>query len=385
MKRRVWYRVLSICITWLSMWCISFCPVNASEPDYIITPIITNDAAENEELYFDLTIKPSRKQVIKVEVRNNTEQAVTVYTKVYTAVHEDDSDQTVKKDFSELLEGESEIVIPAKKMYLFQFTVNMPAEGLGSPLEGAVAFLLAPQGQETSSEASQAAEASGDSSAEIEFLQLPVDDENQRELIRAEVESLLQEAELEASYSYVIPLILGAEDNARGPVLSLKDISITDDNNEIKAKIQNTASIEAEQVTITATARRKGKKKIFFEIIEEKTEIPAHSIYELSIPSKGQKAEMGVYTLQVAVTTASTRWQWEKDFTIAKEKPDVITQNETASEEKTVKSTGYYFLIFPVVILVVGVIVLCIILYRKKRIEEQAITQVILDIKKNIL
>ena len=377
MKRRVWYRALNICITCLSMWYILCCPVKASEADYVITPIITDDALEDEELYFDLTIEPSRQQVIKIEARNNTDRAVTVYTKVYTA----------EKDLSELLEGENRITIPAQKTYLFQFTVNMPAEGLDSPLAGAFAFLLVPDRQENSTEALPA-ETDMVQPEGIEFLELSTDTLSRPETIKEEVENLLQETDIASSvsaeFSYVIPLVVKAGESTPSPVLSIKDISTTDYKNEVKAKIQNTTSIFAEKVTIEATVRKKGKKEIFFEAGEENIDIPAHFDYELSIPSKGKEVKTGVYTLQIKLSTARAQWQWEKDFTIAEEKTEARTENESNTQGATVKSGQYHFIIIPTFVLGIGMIAAFIILYRKKQIEKEAVRRVMIDIKKNI-
>jgi len=357
----------------------------------VITPILTEEA--QEEPYFNLTVAPSRKQVFQIEVRNNTDKAVTVSANIYTAVQEADAVAYIGQDnpadagekrLSEYIEGDREILLPAQKAYLFQYTVNMPAEGLKEPMAGALVFLLSPDDPQASAEAPPAVEMGMGQSEGAGPLKLSSSTLSQPEVIKEGIEKLLQETEQEAEFSYVVPVFLQAEEGVSSPELTLKDVSVTEDNNEVKAKIQNKTSIAANQVTIAATVRKKGKKQVFFEASQENIEIPAHFDYELSVPSKGIKIDAGEYTLQIKLTTASTQWQWERNFTITKEKSDAAIQSETDTQEEEVKSVRYDLLIIPVLLLLVGAVTVCILLQKKKRREEEAILSVMLDIKNQL-
>lgn len=394
MKRRVWHRIVSIWMVCLVMWCIVCCRVKASETDYVITPIITDEALEGEP-YFDLTIEPSRKQVVEIEVSNNTDCAVVVHTRNYTGVENTDENSealspdeqagSAGKRFSELLTGNREITIPAGKTYMCQFTVRMPEEGLGDPMAGALVFLLTPKEQEESTEA---AEAEVQQQEGTEFFQLSNAGLSNAKMIREGVENLLQEeaaAEtVSAEFSYVIPFMLKTGENSASPALILKDISAADYENAITARIQNKTSVSADQVTIDASVRKKGKKKIFFEVREEKAEIPAHSDYELTVPAKGNPVQAGEYTLRIKLSTATAQWEWEKDFTIEEGKVNAAVQSETDMLKTAAVSVRYYLIIIPVLVLTAAAIILGILLYRKKRKEEEAVIKTIIDIIKNI-
>jgi len=377
------------------MWYTLCCCVKASEADYDIVPIVTNEELEGEP-YFNLMVEPSRKQFIKIEVRNNTDMAVAVHTDMYTVIkneddnleyiYSDDQMDSAEKKLSELLTGDTEVIIPGQKDYLFQFTVSMPAEGLVHQMAGALVFFLTPERQEEDSEEHQTAGSGMQLPEGAECLGLNADTLSQADVIREGVKKLLQDADTGASvsaeFSYVIPLILKAGESAVSPALTLNDILVEDYEHEIKAIIQNKTPISADQTTINATVRKKGKKKIFFEVSKKNIDIPAHLDYELSIPSKGKAAMEGEYTVQIKLTAANAQWQWEKDFTISEKKKNDIIQNEMYVQKTVAKSRRYYLVIIPAILSVV--ITICIILHRKKRIEEEAVIRTIKDIKKNI-
>jgi len=388
MKRRVWGRILSIGVVCLVMWCVLFCSVKASEADYVITPI----AADNN--YYDLTVEPTRKQIIEAEIRNNTDNDVTVYAGFYTAVAGQDGaieyigprDQLENnvKTLSEHITGNREIVIPANKSYLFQFTIDMPAGGMDVPIVGGIAFLM-------DSDQSQAAETGGEQRKEAELLGLDSDISGQAEIIRKGLGDWLQEKETASSgaaaFSYIVPLFLRTSGSSLPPNLMLKDILVEDYENKINVIIQNGNGISADKVNLDAVIRRKGKKEVFFEVREENAEIPANFDYELSVPSSGKKIKAGEYTLQMELTIGGTKWQWEKDFVIGKENSvNKDTEDAAAIGSEEVKGAPgrLHFIIIPVFGLMTAAVIAGILLYRKKQREDEAVIATIKEIIKQI-
>lgn len=399
MKRRIWYKILSIGVVWSILWCILYSPVMASEADYVITPIITGEDLEGDKRCFDLTVEPSRKRVVEVEVRNNTDGDVTVYTEVYTAVMSENGvveyidantqEDTIEKRLSQFVAGDGEIIIPAEKSYLFQFTVNMPAEGLDYPVMGGLVFLVTPNPQEEITDTAHSPELGMQRQEGTELLKLSTNALDQAEVIRAGLELWLQEKDIassvSAAFSYVVPLLLKTGESTASPSLTLEDISVQDDRSEIKAKIQNKTSIPGNQITIDAIVHKKGKKKVYFEASEENIEIPAHFDYELSIPAKGTAVEAGEYTLQLKLTAGDIQWQWKKDFTIGQEGANAAVKSGSDIPETDTKSGWRYFIIITVIFLMAATVTIFIMMLGKKRKEEEAIIKAIKNIKKNTL
>lgn len=381
MKRRVWVRILSTGIVCLAMWCTLLCSVRASEADYIITPITTDNN------YYDLTVEPSRKQIIEAEVRNNTDNDVTVYAVFYTAVAglegaieyigPGDQMENNAKTLSEYITGNREIIIPANKSYLFQFTVDMPAGGMDVPIAGGIAFLM-------NSDQSKAAETEGEQRKDSELLGIDSDIPGQAEVIRNDLGDWLRETE-PAAFSCVVPLFLKTGESSLTPNLVLKDILAQDYENKINVIIQNGTTISADKVNIDAVIRRKGKKEVFFEVREENAEIPANFDYELSVPSSGKKIKTGEYTLQMELTMGGTKWQWEKDFVINEDgfvNKDAGDAAVIVLEETDTTPGWRYFIIIPVVGLMIAAVIAGIILYRKKQREDEAVIETIKEIIK---
>lgn len=361
MKRKVWNRKLCIGIICLAMWWIFLLNGKGSEADYIITPITANND------YYDLTVEPSRKQTIEAEVRNNTDDDVTINAGFYTAVMGQDDTIQYTTALSEYFSGSREIVIPANKTYLFQFTVEMPSGGLKTPIVGGIVLQIDAD-QSTAWEQQE----------DLEFLAMDSDLAEQAEIIRKGLGDWIQQTETTAAYSYVVPLFLKTGESSSAPDLVLKNILTDDYENNINVTIQNGTTLSANEVNIEAIIRKKGKKEVFYEAIEENVEIPANINYELSIPSLGKEIKAGEYTVQIELAIGDTKWQWIKDFVISDEAEGIEV---AASEEPVITSYWGHVIITLAGLLLVTVIV-SIILYRKKQREDEARIKIIKEIIK---
>ena len=361
MIKKIWNRILNTLVICLLACMGSYDCVEASAEDYVITPVITDKSLEGDEGHFDLTIDPSRKQHFEVEVQNNTDHDAIVYTGLITTVIGEggaveyigpgDRMNSAFVKLSELVTSESEIIIPAGKSYVFEFTASMPAEGLEVQVSGELLFLVSPQQLENGIE------------------------EDWRNLI----------AETDV-YSYSLPVVITAGENAAIPALNLKDILAEDGAGSIKAIIQNDTSISADRVSIEAAVRKKGKKAVLFESSQKDIKIPEHFDYEFTIVSKGKELEPGEYTLHMEVSIGSTRWQWDKDFNIEAENsadPGADYQ-ETNTAGEGWHFNRFYIIMISLIILAAGAVIGGMALYLKKQKEEEAIIEIIKEMLKTI-
>lgn len=320
--------------------------VMASEFNFSVSTVIPDNQIDKNQSYFDLLMEPSQKQILEVELRNDTAEDITVLVGVNSATtnvngvveyssNGIEPDETLLYNMSDLVTTEDEVVIPANSTYTLELEVNMPAEEFDGILAGGITF--------------QEVEDKEDSTAEEETAGMSIKNE----------------------YAYVVAILLRQNENDITPNLELNDVYPNQINarNIISANIQNTESMYMNKMTVEAKVTKKGQTEALYESSSEGLQMAPNSNFSYPILLNGEKMEGGEYTLHLTAVSMGEEWTWTKDFTIDSE----VAKEYNESDVTILEETDYSWLIYVAVgigILFLSIIFWLLLLLRRKKDKE---------------
>lgn len=373
MIKRIWRNIfcvflISICIGLPESSLIMAAPSSS----YIITPI-TDQKAEEKTPYFDRVIAAGHKEKMEIELQNPTDQPVTVSIQSYTLEGKENH------KLSDLITGYRSLTIPPQKSFVFQFTAAIPDTGLSADVNGALTFLLSP-GQPAETTKEQKAK---DINLAAQQIQSPED----VDLIPMEKEEIKQPGKVQKTIadllpveqeSYVVPIFLRASKEGSKADLSLKEVLTENHQDGLQVVLHNTSEQQIEKVTLEAVVRKKGKKKIYYDVKEENATIPANSDYQFEVKRKGELVDSDEYTVQVYLTGENAQWEWTKDIMIQEDGEVAVGERPFLLRLELV----HYLAVGG--ILGILVVLIAIIMIRKKQRDEEA-AMVELEIIKELI
>lgn len=284
--------------------------VSASEFNFSVTPVITENQIDKQKTYFDLLLEPEQKETLTAKLRNDTDREVKVDVDINSAttningVVEYDknnikSAESLKYNLKDYVEVPKQISLAPKSESEIKIDVTMPKEKFDGIIAGGISF-KEHKDEDKTSETSQG-------------------------------------IAIKNEYSFVVALLLRQNKNSVEPNLVLHNVKADQVNarNVIFATVENDQKTYINQVTVDGEITKKGSKEMLYQENKEHMQFAPNSDFHFPISLKGDPLKAGNYHVKVVFYGNPTdkgsftrknsegenekfqyRWVLEKDFTI---------------------------------------------------------------------
>ncbi|MHC9000178.1 DUF916 and DUF3324 domain-containing protein [Enterococcus bulliens] len=336
--------------------------VQASEFNFAVNPVIPDNQLDKEKSYFDLKLSPSQKQTLKVQLKNDTDKAVTIEASINSATTNLNGvveysqnaikpDESLKYNLKDYATIEKEINLPAKSVVEVPVALTMPSEAFDGVMAGGITF------KEKQAETKAASEEKG----------LAIKNE----------------------YSYVIALLMRENETVVEPKLNLLDVAANQVNarNVIEMTLQNPVSRYLNQLKLVGEITNKDNPEIKYSIDVQGLQMAPNSNFSYPVSLNGQKLEPGNYhlhlmaygnksdegTVSVAGKDGKTltflnQWEFDKDFSISGELAKQYNKQDVTIEEN---DTSWLYWVIGLLLLIIALLIIFLIWKRKKQKDEK--------------
>lgn len=269
--------------------------VFASEGVYFsVSSVIPENQINKNLSYFDLKVKPSSSQELKVKIFNNKKHEIKVKAMVTPATtcrngfisytNFTNYDESLKYPLPDILKlNQSEYTVPAEGTVTATTLLNMPEEAYDGIILGGLVFTKADDSFETTKE-------------------------NQ------------SIAQIENEYQYVIGVMLSENDNKVNANINLKYIKSTLSNyhTSLAINLQNDTPVIIPNLKISGTVYKKGNSEIY-KSTEKNIKMAPNSNFDFMVDWQNHKFEAGDYRIHVIAQNEEYFWEWDENFTITPE------------------------------------------------------------------
>lgn len=292
-------------------------------------PVQPESQLDKEQSYFDIKVEPEKAQELVIQLFNDSEKDIKVKPSISSATTNSNGvveyspndiklDDTLRYDLADLVETEEQVVIPKKGSYDLKLKVTPPKETFEGIIAGGITL------KEENDE--QEEKESGNGLA------------------------------IKNDYAYVIAIIMHSEDTKEiEPELDLKEVYPTQINarNAIVSRFQNAKPTYINNVAITSTITKSGKKEPFMQEEQENMQIAPNTTFKYPIINEGTKLEAGDYLMDVTVYANKkddgeyehgkdekgnpihyqNKWTYSQKFSITKEKARELNKKDVTLKQ----------------------------------------------------
>ncbi|WP_088013273.1 DUF916 and DUF3324 domain-containing protein [Gottfriedia acidiceleris] len=264
---------------------------NAAEMNFAVSAVIPTNQIDSSKTYFDLKMKPGQKQVLKVQIKNDTDKSVTIQTSANSAITNSSGipdysisnpkvDNTLEIPFANIAKVNKETIIPARSEESVEITIEMPKQQFDGVILGGLYF-----------------------SEKEEEEQAKKDDES---------------VQINNKYAYVIGVVLRETDKVIKPDLKLNDIKPTQINarNVVTANLQNIKPAMLKNLSVDAKVYKEKGVNVLYKTKKENLRMAPNSNFDYAIKWKNNAFEPGKYRLEMKATAGDQTWEWTRTFTI---------------------------------------------------------------------
>ncbi|HAP4265926.1 TPA: DUF916 and DUF3324 domain-containing protein [Enterococcus faecalis] len=330
---------------------------HASEFNFAVTPTIPENQVDKSKTYFDLKMAPGAKQTVEIQLRNDTDEDITIENTVNSATTNLNGvveygqngikpDKTLRFNLKDYVEAPKEIILPKHSQKTLPLTITMPKDSFDGVMAGGIT--LKEKKKETTTSADQSKG-------------LAINNE----------------------YSYVVAIILQQNETKVQPDLKLLGVKPGQVNarNVINVSLQNPQAAYLNQLHLINTVSKGGET--LYQSDTEDMQVAPNSNFSYPISLKGERLTPGKYVLkstaygvkdekgiyQVKGANGEERylykWEFTKEFTIS---GDVA--KELNEKDVTIKGTNWWLYLL-IVLIILALLLLIFFLYRKKKKEEE--------------
>ncbi|MEH7348139.1 DUF916 and DUF3324 domain-containing protein [Gottfriedia acidiceleris] len=312
---------------------------SAAEMNFAVSAVIPSNQIDQSKTYFDLRMKPGQKQILEVQIKNDTDKNIVVEAKANSAITNSSGiadysisnpkvDDTLEIPFTNIAKVKKETEIPAKSKATVEITIEMPEQQFDGVILGGLHF--------SEKEAVEEANKKNDN------------------------------LQINNKYAYVIGVVLRETDKVIKPDLKLNEIQlkIVNARNVVTANIQNIKPAMLKNLSVDAKVFTEQGKKILHETKKENLRMAPNSNFDYAIDWGDRALESGNYRLEMKATDGEKSWKWTRIFTI---------KDKSAEEFKTSdleKDRKMWYLIGGTLLLLL-VILMFILSRRLKKIEKE--------------
>ncbi|EOL42873.1 DUF916 and DUF3324 domain-containing protein [Enterococcus caccae] len=329
----------------------------ASEINFNVKAILPENQRSKEVSYFDLRVVPGEKQILSVELINDTQEDVTIQASANSAITNDNgivdySYSDTKKDssaaftFSEIAKMPKNIVLPKKSSKIMECIVEIPEESFDGYVLGGLYFEQKGEAEEKS----KGALAVGN------------------------------------RFSYVVGVLLSETDKEVKPELALNKVQATqlNGNNAVIMNLQNKKPAMVKKLQLDAKLYYENETKPRYENHQESLAMAPNTNFNYKIDLKEQPFIAGNYTVKIKANDGYKDWTWEKTFVI-KEK-EAKKYNATAINLPPNPKLGFPWTLVISIGAGILVVILGIIYYfnQKLKKEQQKQHEKYEELKKNL-
>ncbi len=264
---------------------------SAAEMNFAVSPVIPTNQIDQNKTYFDLKMKPGQKQILKVQIKNNTDKNIVVETKANTAITNSSGiadysisnpklDDTLEIPFNNIAKVKKETKILAKSETTVEITIEMPKQQFDGVILGGLHF----------SEKEDAGPAKKEDGS----------------------------VQIKNKYAYVIGVLLRDTDKVVKPDLKLNEVEPSQINarNVVTANLQNIKPAMLKNLSVDAKVFTEQGKKILHETKKENLRMAPNSNFDYAISWDHKAFESGTYRLEMKATDGDQTWDWTRTFTI---------------------------------------------------------------------
>ncbi|PGL72675.1 DUF916 and DUF3324 domain-containing protein [Bacillus sp. AFS055030] len=312
---------------------------SAAEMNFAVSPVMPTNQIDQSKTYFDLRMKPGQKQILNVQIKNDTNKNIVVQTKANSAttnsngitdysVSNSKVDDTLEIPFATIAKVKKETKIPAKSESTIEITIEMPNQQFDGVILGGLHF------SEKEDEGKAKKE---DGSVQIKN-----------------------------KYAYVIGVLLRETDKVVKPDLKLNEVKPAQINarNVVTANLQNIKPAMLKNLSVDAKVYTEHGEKILHETMKENLRMAPNSNFDYAIDWDDQAIEPGNYRIEINASDGEQSWKWTRIYTV---------KSNSAEELNTLdlnKDSKMWYVIGGILFLLL-VIFTFILIRRLKNIEKQ--------------
>ncbi|WP_424321072.1 DUF916 and DUF3324 domain-containing protein [Lacticaseibacillus chiayiensis] len=333
--------------------------VFGSELNFAAKAQLPDNQVHKDVSYFDIKMDRGAKQTLHVDLRNDTDNEVTVDVGIASATtningvveYSPNNIRPAKSlvfNLKDYVKAPSQIKIPAKGNTVLNLDVTMP----DAPLKGQMAGGITLKEHRTEDQAK---------------------------------EEQSKGMSINNRFSYVIGLVLQQVTQPVAPQMTLNTVKPGQVNyrNVISAVLENVTPTFINKVAIDANVRVKGAKKVLYKVKKEGMQLAPNTTFDFPIALAGKALEPGTYIAQLEVygnqspdgqvtrqvnghkQRYQNHWTLTKQFTITGHTAQDLNQKDV-----TLKATNHwwvYALLAVVALLLIVIAILVIMLVKRKR------------------
>lgn len=294
---------------------------SAAEMNFAVSPVIPTNQIDQSKTYFDLRMKPGQKQILKVQIKNDSDKNIFVETKANSAITNSSGiadysisnpkiDDTLEIPFTNIAKVKKETKIPAKSEATVEITIEMPKQQFDGVILGGLHF------------------------SEKE-------DEGQAKKEDGSIQ-------IKNKYAYVIGVLLRETDKVIKPDLKLNEVQpkIVNARNVVTANLQNIKPAMLKNLSVDTKVFVEQGKKILHETKKENLRMAPNSNFDYAIDWGNQALESGNYRLEMKATDGEQSWKWSRIFTIKDKSAEEFKTSDLEKDRKMRYFIGGILLLF---------------------------------------
>lgn len=299
----------------------------ASELNFSVDPHLPENQINKDHTYFDLLMKPSDKQKVKINLRNDTDKEVIVEAVVSPATtnlngvveygpSNNQLNETAPYNISTVVRtSEREVHIPAKGQSDLEILIDMPDKSFKGKLAGGINL----------------------------FQKANEDDEQKSKEGK-------QGLAIENKFGYALAIILQESLEEVAPELELIKVAPGQVNarNVINATLKNTSPTYINKISVNTKINKKGEKESLYSSKKEDMQMSPSSFLVYPVPLEGKKLMGGKYELTMEVSSSKKTWSFKKEFEIASDIAKKLNEKDVTIE----KSNNWLYIVIIIVIII---------------------------------
>jgi len=308
--------------------------VYGEQIDYSVKAIIPENQSDKEVTYFDLKVTPNQKQILNLEVSNNSDRTITLVAEVNNAItnqngiidyskHNYKKDSSLKIALEDIVKNsKQEIVLKPKEIKKIGFNLEVPTINFDGIVLGAIRFS---------------------------------EKENQN---KADEKSNVQ---IKNKYAYTMGILLRENDKLVEPELHLLSAQpeLMNYRQVITGTIQNNMPVILRDLELDATVTPKGSKEIYVQYNQKNMKMAPNSQFNFPIPLNGREFKPGKYILNMTGSTSDKKYTWSfsKEFTIKNDDAKKLNNEAVPTiKEKEIPTWVYVIATLAIIIILVWVL-----------------------------
>ncbi|WP_207695736.1 hypothetical protein DOK67_0001559 [Enterococcus sp. DIV0212c] len=319
--------------------------VSAEEMNFSVEAQLPENQLDKNKTYFDLRVSPDTKEELKVEIKNNKDEEVTVQIQANTAITNDNGvidygeakpklDKSLETPFASIAKVDPEVVLAPKEKKIVTIPVEIPKESFNGIILGGLYFTQKETGKEEKAEAGM---------------------------------------QIENKFAYVVGVRLSENDEEVESNLNLLDVAAGQRNyrNVVVATLQNPMPRILGQMTVKAQVFAENDlKTAIFTTNQENLNMAPNSNFGYGIKMANKAFKPGKYVMKMTVEADGKTWPFEKAFEITADEAKKFNDEAVDLVEEP-NDYLIYIIIGGVILVVIIIGLISWMVYQKRKKEAE--------------